>query len=311
MSEADFGFQWSTGYNRVGPSSQPQGHASRPDKNRWTRDEASSHPQLPAMSKAIGCHLVSNSSAKSTLSHSLDSCDLMNACCDAQAARQIPVPKDDQYYHDSRSEFESFEPANGDSESLLRQKTIGIIDSLLEKHFEFTEEVFDQIHIKIDEEQNPIQRERIILKILKTKLRKSKRKGKCKGLDNDEASHLPGSCTGKKWRSTESLGPVPGRSSLDALKAEQILLRLMSVRKSCQDCPNPGDRLLSLISPVPMGLYWINNVKFPEIKSIWRRRLLKEHKERKPEGWPAVVPENFRLNISKKALRFRSRPLIA
>lgn len=186
-----------------------------------------------------------------------------------------------------------------DSEDSLKLKIIQVIQNLLLIGYEFSEEVLHQIRQKIDPDESPSVRSKITLKILKTKLRKSRRKDKARiNPPNDDYLNSKISQMNASKKSSRN----QGGSLTGEFEADEILHKLISSSEKSQEISSLGGQLLSLITPKPMGLYWINNVKFSEIKSIWRRRLLKARQEKKPEGFPAVVPHNYRLNISKKPL---------
>lgn len=277
-----------------------------------TREILDSAHQRSIMSMAIGCRPEeSKSSAKSTLLSSLDSIEAADSRAERNAATNATSASDALWLDANRSDDDAAGSAEGDSEGLVRQKAICVIQSLLTVGFEFTEEVIRQIQSKIDSGESSFLREKITLKILKTKLRKSKRKDKSKamvGKDSDlnSSNRLP-----RKQATRESGQLKSALYDLGAMEAEQILHKLISITEKPQESSKPGEHLLSLISPVIKGLYWINNVKFPEIKSIWRRRLLKAHQERRPEGWPQVVPQNYRLTISKRPVQYRNGPIAA
>lgn len=286
--------------------------ASRNTAASRTREILDSVHQRSTMSKAIGYRPEeSKLSAKSTLLSSLDSIEAVDARAQRKAATNATSDSDALWPDTNRSDDDAAGSTEGDSEGLVRQKAICVIESLLAVGFEFTDEVIRQIQSKIDSGESSFLREKITLKILKTKLRKSKRKDKSKVMVGKDGDSNSTNRLARRQATRENPLPTSGLCDLGAMEAEQILHKLISVTETLQETSKPGERLLSLISPVIKGLYWINNVKFPEIKSIWRRRLLKAHQERRPEGWPKVVPQNYRLNISKKPIEYRNGPIAA
>lgn len=284
----------------------PQPRVEQRPTNRTTNQDSGARH---TMSRAIGCPVGSKQpSTKSTLPQSEDSIEGETSSGSRQAANKC-LDADIHRHLDYMSEAEAGESTEGDSPNLVRQKCLSVINSLLTNGFDFSNEVIRQIQSKIDIGESPFLREKITLKILKTKLRKSKRKDKSKitaRLDGDTKSSK---VLERIASAGETYYQTLGLTHRDVIEAEQILHKLISVSEKTQEHSKPGEHLLSLISPSPKGLYWINNVKVPEIKSIWRRRLLKEHLERRPEGWPLVVPPNYRLNINKRPLTYRSWPL--
>ena len=261
------------------------------------------------MSRAIGCPLGSRqSSAVSTLLPSEKSIEGDTSTGSRQAAKTRLDP-DIHHHPNNLSEIEAGESTEGDSPSLIRQKCLSVVNTLLVTGFDFSDDVVRQIQSKIDPGESPFLREKITLKILKTKLRKSKRKDKSKVAERMDGDTKPCPILERTPSTGQNYYQTQGLSDRDAIAAEKILHKLISVSEKTQEHAKPGEHLLSLITPSPKGLYWIDNVKVPEIKAIWRRRLLKERQEQRPEGWPLVVPNNYRLNINKKPLTYRSRPL--
>ena len=201
-----------------------------------------------------------------------------------------------------RSNHDAQMSVDDDSEESVRTKVIDIIQSMIQAGCEFEDDLISLIRAKIDPDESLLQRFKIILKILKTKHRKAIRKDKNKAINKKDAFlNLNSNLSETNLKNYCSCREIDCNGHLES-KIEKTLQKLIIVDRQVNIMSKPGERLLSLINPQSKGLYWINHVKIPEIKSIWRRRLTIAQKEQKPEEWPSIVPENYRLNMNKRPL---------
>lgn len=199
----------------------------------------------------------------------------------------------------------------------LKEKAKCIMQCLEIIGFKFEGDAIKQIRSKLDLDAPEDTKIKVCLKILKTKLRKSKRKERHRQVDTpSKPTSKIGILNSKTSKPTtyydiekQDCLESKGSPLMDAQEADKMLQILISVEKQAKSSTKPGDKLLELLSPKPLGLYWLNNSKLPEIKALWRRRLVRAKEEKKPESWPDMVPVNYRLNNSKKPIHYRIRDL--
>lgn len=213
------------------------------------------------------------------------------------------------------SEQRSDTELGNDTFEIMRIKSIMVIQSLIEADLNL-EGLVTQVRAKIDQDAPEEYKTKIALKILKTRLRKWRRKEK----DHEKGPSCSLMFKGKNNGSSrlkqfpEEIDPYSSSSILKSQashkQAVDLLQRMISVEDPITSIQKPGDALLSLISPNPRGIYWLNNSKLPEIKSLWRKRLQRAQEVQMPINWPREVPDNYRINVGKKPLRLRRQVLL-
>lgn len=209
---------------------------------------------------------------------------------------------------------ESQEVAEDSEVGDSREKAISILRILTSIGFKFDTDAINQIRAKLDLDTPEDLKVKVILKILKTKLRKTKRKERNRESDNcrpkDSGMHASKKTSSAGFFGVGEYSSSDSEEALESIsahEAEEILHTLISVQKEKKSSEKPGARLLEFLRPKPIGIYWLNNSKLPEIKALWRRRLLRAIEVQRPDDWPAVVPANYRLNICKKPVGYRGR----
>lgn len=190
----------------------------------------------------------------------------------------------------------------------VKEKVFEVIKLLSKENLCFLRLV-SQVRSKIDPGTPLSSKINIILKILKTKLRKCKRKGRSKDVQDPDSYIIKSEDVESKENSADDEKSF-GNNDQASFSPESLLQEMLSEDMAKSNRFEPGGRLLYFISPNPAGLYWLNKKKFPEIKSIWRKKLQKIYEERKPQNWPHEVPENYRLNVGKKPFQVR-RPVLS
>ena len=182
-----------------------------------------------------------------------------------------------------------------------RQKIHEVLERIVSTGTAINGDFCDQVGMKVGNPSSEAERLKIILKILKTKLRKVKRRERRKEeAAGDDCSEYSASET-ERGQAARQPGPSEGASRV--LSGEQVdaylhrinNYRLESTPVEIMPC-GQGDILLQYLTPASRGCNSQLQRVSQEIQRLLRQRFVKRVKELRPARWPMNIPANYRIN---------------